>query len=239
MFCVPTDKIIWDVGHQSYIHKILTGRKNEFDKLRKLGGISGFPKTTESKYDSFNTGHSSTSISAAAGMAKARDLSGEDYHVVAVIGDGALTGGMAYEALNHVGQEECKLIVILNDNQMSIVNNVGSIAKYLNRIRSKPSYFKFKDKTERLLNKIPIIGKVLAKTIYKIKGSLKYYFVPGMLFEELGFSYVGPIDGYDIDEMVNAFTRAKAYDKPILLHIYTQKGKGYAFAEENLMSTMA
>lgn len=233
VFNLPEDKIVWDVGHQSYVHKIITGRKDEFDNLRKLNGISGFPKTSESEYDSFNTGHSSTSISAAMGMAKARDLAGKNHHVIAVIGDGALTGGMAYEALNHAGQEECKLIVVLNDNQMSIVHNVGSMAKYLNRIRSKPSYYKVKVKTERFLRKIPLIGEFLAKLIYRIKGSLKYFFVPGMLFEELGFSYLGPINGYSLEELTSAFQRAKSFDRPILLHVYTKKGKGYSFAEEN------
>ena len=210
VFSFPKDKIIWDVGHQSYVHKILTGRRDRFHTLRKLGGLSGFPKTGESIYDAFNTGHSSTSISAALGMAKARDLNKEDFCVVGVIGDGALTGGMAFEAMNDAGRSPNNLIIILNDNEMSINKNVGGLSTYLSRIRTEPIYFKVREDIDLILNKIPAIGKSMAKTVNKAKGSIKYMIVPGMLFEELGFTYIGPVDGHNIIELTNVFKRAKS-----------------------------
>jgi len=233
VFSTPTDKIIWDVGHQSYVHKIITGRKDKFCTLRQLDGISGFPKVNECEHDAFNTGHSSTSISAALGMAKARDIKKEKYSVIALIGDGALTGGMAFEALNDAGRSPNNLIVILNDNEMSISKNVGGLSKYLGKIRTEPFYFKVKEDLDIILNKIPAIGKSAAKALGKVKGSVKYMIMPGILFEELGFKYFGPIDGHDLVELNEVLTRAKAMKGPILLHVCTQKGKGYTFAEES------
>ncbi|WHH59633.1 1-deoxy-D-xylulose-5-phosphate synthase [Petroclostridium sp. X23] len=232
VFSSPEDKFVWDVGHQTYIHKILTGRKELFSTLRQLGGLSGFPKSKESEHDIFNTGHSSTSISAALGLAKARDLKNEHHNVVAVIGDGALTGGMAFEALNDAGRSPNNLIVILNDNEMSITKNVGGLSTYLNRIRTEPVYFKVKEDIDFILNKIPAIGKSMAKTVQRAKGSIKYMIVPGTLFEELGFTYVGPIDGHNISNLMGVLNRAKNMKGPILIHVYTTKGKGYSFAEE-------
>jgi 1-deoxy-D-xylulose-5-phosphate synthase len=191
VFDSPRDKIVWDVGHQTYVHKILTGRKNDIINIRQFGGISGFPKTTESVHDSFNTGHSSTSISAALGMARARDILGQNHNVVAVIGDGALTGGMAYEALNDAGNSKTNLIVILNDNQMSISKNVGGMSRYLSRIRTEPIYYKVRDDFQTLVEKIPAIGKSAQKVLHRVKGSLKSLLLPGILFEELGFRYYG------------------------------------------------
>lgn len=225
------DKILWDVGHQSYVHKILTGRKNQFDMLRQYGGISGFPKRSESLHDHFNTGHSSTSISAALGMAYGRDLDKQKHSVVAVIGDGALTGGMAFEALNHVGQSRKNLIVILNDNEMSISKNVGGLSSYLNKIRTNAIYFKVKGDVENLINNIPAIGKSVMKTAEKAKDCIKYFFVPGILFEELGFKYIGPIDGHNYSEICNVLDRCKKMSGPILIHVMTTKGKGYSLAE--------
>ncbi|MGI6066696.1 MAG: 1-deoxy-D-xylulose-5-phosphate synthase [Bacillota bacterium] len=233
VFNTPEDKIIWDVGHQSYTHKILTGRKNEFHTLRQYKGISGFPKRNESISDSFNTGHSSTSISAAVGMSKARDLKGENYKVVAVIGDGALTGGMAFEALDHAGDLKTDLIVVLNDNEMSIAENVGAMAGYLSRMRTDPRYGKSKDEIEQLLNKIPKVGPKVLRTVERVKDSLKYLVVPGMLFEEMGFTYLGPIDGHNIGTMRLVLQNAKMLKGPVLVHVITQKGKGYKPAEEN------
>ncbi len=233
VFASPVDKLIWDVGHQSYIHKLLTGRREEFNTLRQAGGISGFPKREESPHDFFNTGHSSTSISAALGMAMARDLHGEKSHVVAVIGDGALTGGMAFEALNHAGHLGLDLIVVLNDNEMSIAENVGALAGYLSRMRTDPRYFKQKEEMEHLFKKIPSIGPTVFKAMERIKDSFKYLVVPGMLFEELGFTYLGPIDGHNIAEMQAVLRRAKQTHGPIVVHVLTQKGKGYQPAEKN------
>ena len=233
VFAAPRDKIIWDVGHQAYAHKILTGRKEEFKTIRTYGGISGFPKREESPYDAFGVGHSSTSISAALGMALARDLKGENYEVVAVIGDGALTGGMAFEALNHAGHLKTKLIVVVNDNEMSIAKNVGALSSYLSRIRTDPKYSKGKDELEALIKKIPHIGPTMVKVGERLKDSFKYLLVPGMLFEELGFTYLGPIDGHNIKEMVEVFSRAKSFDGPVVVHAITKKGKGYSLAEEN------
>ena len=231
VFNSPLDKIVWDVGHQSYVHKILTGRKDKFDKLRQHGGISGFPKVHESEHDIFNTGHSSTSISAALGLAKARDISGGANSVAAVIGDGSLTGGMAFEALNHAGRSNTKLLVVLNDNQMSITKNMGSMSAYLNKLRTEPYYYKFKTNIEQILHKIPKIGVDMATFARKSKDGLKHLILPGTLFEELGFKYLGPIDGHDIGSLINAFVRAKNFKGPVLLHVCTTKGKGYEYAE--------
>ncbi|ADL68828.1 deoxyxylulose-5-phosphate synthase [Thermoanaerobacterium thermosaccharolyticum DSM 571] len=233
VFDSPTDKIIWDVGHQSYVHKILTGRRDLFDGLRKFGGLSGFPKRNESVHDIFETGHSSTSISAALGIAKARDLNNEKYSVISVIGDGALTGGMAFEALNDAGRSKTNLIVILNHNEMSISKNVGSLSLYLSKLRTDPNYFKLKRDLENILNLIPPIGKSIHKSIEKIKDSIKQLFVPGMFFEEMGFTYLGPIDGHDLDSLIDVLKRAKKMEGPIFIHVITKKGKGYVFAEEN------
>lgn len=232
VFDIDKDKIIWDVGHQTYVHKILTGRKNEFDSLRQFGGLCGFPKVCESKYDIFETGHSSTSISAALGMARARDLKKENYHVVAVIGDGALTGGMALEALNDVGDRKTDLIIILNDNQMSIGKNVGGLSTYLNRVRIDPKYNKFKKAFNDVLRKTSI-GNGLAHSIEKIKSGIKQMLVPGMFFEDMGIKYLGPIDGHNIKELTKIMSMAKDIKGPVLIHTITKKGKGYKFAEEN------
>ncbi|HOA80756.1 MAG TPA: 1-deoxy-D-xylulose-5-phosphate synthase [Defluviitaleaceae bacterium] len=231
-FNSPRDKIIWDVGHQSYVHKILTGRKNKFDSLRKFKGISGFPKQNESKHDVFDTGHSSTSISAAMGIAAARDLNNDNFSVIAVIGDGSLTGGMAFEALNNAGRSNSDLIVVLNDNQMSISPNVGGLSKYLNNIRTEPVYLEVKEDIAQALRKIPRIGKSIEKTIKKTKEGIRFLLVPGTLFEELGFTYVGPVDGHNMKELVNVINRVKKMKGPILLHVKTVKGKGYSFAEK-------
>ncbi len=233
VYKVPYDKVIWDVGHQTYVYKILTGRKNYFNTLRSYGGLSGFPKRSESIYDIFETGHSSTSISAALGMSRARDMKGEKYNVVAVIGDGAMTGGMAFEALNDAGGSKTNMTVILNDNQMSISKNVGSLATYLSRIRTDPMYFKLKKDVENMLKKIPSLGYNVSKLLDKLKGSLKYLIVPGMLFEDLGFTYLGPIDGHDIATLKDVMERSKKIKGPILIHVITKKGKGYELAEDN------
>lgn len=232
VFDFNKDKLVWDVGHQAYVHKILTGRKDKFDTLRKYGGISGFPKSDESKYDMFETGHSSTSISAALGMARARDLSNENYNVVSVIGDGALTGGMALEALNDAGYRKTKLIIILNDNQMSIGKNVGGVSTYLSKIRVDPKYNKFKEDINSTLNKTAI-GKNLAQYIKKFKGSIKQFIVPGMLFEDMGIKYLGPIDGHNIKKLNEVLSMAKELKEPVIIHVLTVKGKGYNFAEKN------
>jgi len=232
VFSTPKDKIIWDVGHQSYVHKIITGRIDRFDTLRQLNGISGFPKSCESPHDSFNTGHSSTSISAALGFAKARDLKNEKYSVVAVIGDGAMTGGMAFEALNDAGRSPNNLIVILNDNEMSISKNVGGLSSYLNKIRTQPIYFKVKEDIGNILNSIPAIGKSAVKVLDRAKGTIKYLTLPGIIFEELGFKYIGPIDGHNISELNTVLSRAKLLKGPVLIHVHTKKGKGYCHAEE-------
>ncbi|NLC76614.1 MAG: 1-deoxy-D-xylulose-5-phosphate synthase [Clostridia bacterium] len=233
VFNSPVDKIIWDVGHQSYVHKILTGRLDRINTLRQYGGISGFPKIDESPHDVFNTGHSSTSISAALGMALARDLNKENHEVVAVIGDGALTGGMAFEALNHAGHLGTKLVIILNDNEMSIANNVGALSSYLTRMRSDPRYYKGKEDIEQILKRLPSIGPRVVKMAERIKDSLKYLVVPGMLFEELGFTYLGPIDGHNLNTMITVFQQAKGIKGPVLVHVLTKKGKGYRPAENN------
>ena len=232
-FNMPYDKIIWDVGHQAYVHKILTGRKNKFETLRKYGGLSGFPKPVESKYDMFAAGHSSTSLSAALGMAAARDIKGEKYNVIAVIGDGALTGGMALEALNDIGASNTNIIVILNDNDMSIAKNVGSISSYLSKIRTDPAYLNLKTDIENILKKIPAVGSSLYKSMEKVKESMKYLLVQGMLFEELGYTYLGPINGHNIQKLTEVFERCKKIKGPVLIHVVTKKGKGYSYAEKN------
>lgn len=231
VFESPKDKIIWDVGHQAYVHKIITGRRTVFDSLRQLKGISGFPKRSESEHDVFGTGHSSTSISAALGVALSRDIDGERNHVIAVIGDGSLTGGQAYEALNHAGDLGTNMIVILNDNEMSIAKNVGAMSEYLSRIRTAPTYAKVKRDIEFLLRRIPAIGDSVARTVERVKDSLRYLLVPGMLFEELGFTYVGPIDGHNIQLIADVLQKAKNMQGPILIHVQTRKGKGYTHAE--------
>lgn len=232
VFNSPVDKIIWDVGHQCYVHKIITGRKDQFDTLRKFNGLSGYTKRTESVHDIFGAGHSSTSISAALGIAKARDLKGEKYSVVAVIGDGALTGGMAFEALNNAGRSKTDLIVVLNHNEMSISENVGSLSLYLSKLRTDPTYNKLKQEVDNLLNIVPPIGKSLHKYIERIKDSVKQLVVSGMFFEEMGFTYLGPIDGHDVGSLIEVLERAKKIKGPILVHVITKKGKGYKFAEK-------
>lgn len=232
VFDIDKDKIVWDVGHQTYVHKILTGRKDKFDKLRQFGGISGFPKRCESKYDIFETGHSSTSISAALGMARARDLKKENHSVVAVIGDGALTGGMALEALNDAGDRKTDLIIILNDNQMSIGKNVGGLSTYLSKIRIDPKYNKFKEEFDEALRKTNI-GSSLADSLRKIKSGIKQMLVPGMFFEDMGIKYLGPIDGHNIKELTKVMSMAKGLKGPVLIHAVTQKGRGYKFAEKD------
>jgi len=232
VFDTPGDKIVWDVGHQSYIHKIITGRRESFKTLRKINGISGFPKREESVYDSFETGHSSTSISAALGMAKARDLAGENYSVAAVMGDGALTGGMAFEALNHAGDFPTNLIVILNDNKMSISHNIGGLSNYLSKLRTEPLYFKMKGRIEAFLHRIPVIGGSMYRGAERLRDWMKYLLVPGVIFEELGFKYFGPINGHDIRKLEDVIKRAKSYNGyPVLIHVVTTKGKGYSIAE--------
>lgn len=227
----PRDKIIWDVGHQSYPHKLLTGRWASFPTLRRQGGLCGFPKPAESEHDPFLTGHSSTSISAAVGLALARDHLSKDYRVVAVIGDGALTGGMAYEALNHAGHIKAKVTVILNDNKMSIGSNVGSMSAYLGRIRSDPKYSRLKKDFETFVTRVPHIGRRLVETAERLKGGLKYLIMPGMLFEELGFTYFGPVDGHDLAALRNVLKQADKMNGPVLVHVVTEKGKGYRYAE--------
>lgn len=229
----PEDKLIWDVGHQSYVHKILTGRKGEMKSLRQLGGMSGFPKTCESNCDCFNTGHSSTSISAALGMACARSIKGTNEKIAAVIGDGAFTGGMVYEALNNMADIKTGCLVVLNDNNMSIDQNVGGMSSYLSKLRVGQPYNEFKGNVERMLLTIPVAGEKIAKGLKRSKDSIKQIFVPGMFFEELGVTYIGPIDGHNIDVMEATFRKALQLDKPILVHVKTVKGKGYVHAERH------
>ena len=233
VFDVNKDKIIWDVGHQSYVHKILNGRKEELKSIRKIDGIAGFPKYQESETDCFNTGHSSTSISAAMGMACARDLKNEDNSVIAVIGDGSLTGGMALEALNHAGSSKKNIIVILNDNEMSISKNVGGINQLLTKLRVKKNYTRSNDRWKRKINKVPVIGKHLVNMVSTLKKIIKQIIIPGMYFEEIGFKYVGPIDGHNIEDLEYIFKEVKKIDEPILIHVLTKKGKGYKPAEDN------
>lgn len=233
VFDLPEDKIVWDVGHQTYVHKMLTGRREKMNTLRSLNGIAGFPKTKESIYDDFNTGHSSTSISAALGMARARDLNNKDNHVIAVIGDGALTGGMALEALDDAGSSKTRLIVILNDNEMSISKNVGGISRFLTRIRTKKFYKKSNNCIRKLLEKIPKFGTFVIHIARRIKYSIKQLMIPNMFFEDLGFKYLGPVDGHDIERVEWILNLAKKEKEPVVVHIITKKGKGYKPAEEN------
>ena len=232
VFSTPKDKIVFDVGHQAYIHKIITGRREVFHTLRQYGGLSGFPKRSESKHDAFGVGHSSTSISAALGMAVARDVKGEDYNVVAVIGDGSMTGGLAFEALNNAGDLHKKMIVVLNDNEMSISKNVGAMSDYLYHLRTGETYTKIKHDLEGWLSNVDFGGDVL-KVIRRIKGSVKNLVLPTSIFEELGFTYLGPIDGHDIHSLLEVMEAAKHIDGPVLVHVITKKGKGYAPAEES------
>ncbi len=229
----PTDKIIWDVGHQSYPHKLLTGRWDRFTTLRRKEGLCGFPKPAESKHDPFLTGHSSTSISAALGLAQARDLKGANNKVIAVIGDGAMTGGMAFEALNHAGHIKADVMVILNDNKMSISSNVGSMSSYLGRIRSDPKYSRLKKDFETFVNKIPLVGEKLINSAERLKSSLKYLIMPGILFEELGFTYFGPVDGHNITALRSILKQANKMSGPVFIHVVTEKGKGYHYAEKS------
>ena len=232
-FDLPKDKIIWDVGHQSYTHKILTGRKEGFGTLRQYGGMSGFPKTQESDCDPFNTGHSSTSLSAGLGLAMAREITGEDYNVVSVIGDGALTGGMAYEALNNASSIKSNFIIVLNDNNMSISENVGGMNAYLSGFRTADGYRDLKASVMNSLSHIPVYGERMVKGIRNTKSSIKQLFVPGMFFEEMGIIYLGPIDGHNVQEMKKKFEEAKRVDGPVIVHVITQKGKGYLPAERH------
>jgi len=229
----PRDKIIWDVGHQAYAHKLLTGRNDRFETLRTRGGLSGFPKISESEHDAFGTGHSSTSISAALGIACARDHKQEDYRVVAVIGDGALTGGMAFEGLNQAGHLKKDLIVVLNDNRMSISKNVGAMSTYLTRLISAPVYRRFEADVWELMGKVPTVGGKARGVARRIKESLKNLVIPGVLFEELGFRYYGPVDGHNVGELIDLLTDIKDFKGPQLVHVVTTKGKGYSLAEED------
>lgn len=233
VFDLPKDKIIWDVGHQSYTHKLLTGRKEGFDDLRKYGGMSGFPKRKESACDAFDTGHSSTSISAGLGYVKARDLRGEDYSVVSVIGDGSLTGGMAYEALNNASSLDTNFIIVLNDNNMSISENVGGMSKYLAGLRTADFYTGLKKGVTAALNKVPVVGDSMIRKMRKTKSSIKQLVVPGMFFEDMGITYLGPIPGHNIPVLCRALREARRMDEPVLLHVMTEKGKGYAPAERH------
>jgi 1-deoxy-D-xylulose-5-phosphate synthase len=233
VFNSPRDRLIWDVGHQSYVHKILTGRRDQFDTLRRFGGLSGFPKLKESEHDAFQTGHSSTSISAALGLAHARDLQGEKHHVIAVIGDGSMSGGMAFEALNNAGDTGTDLIVVLNDNEMSISQNVGGLAAYLGRLRIDPTYTRLKEDVEDIVKRIPRIGGKMVKSVERFKDAVKSLIVPGMLFEELGFTYLGPVNGHQMEALLNVLRGAKKIRGPVLIHVLTKKGKGFASAECN------
>ena len=232
-FDLTKDKIVWDVGHQSYTHKILTGRKDGFEHLREYGGMSGFPKTEECEADSFNTGHSSTSISAGLGLAEAREITGQDYFVISVIGDGALTGGMAFEALNNASRMKTNFIIVLNDNNMSISENVGGLSKYLNDFRTADAYMDLKDGVVNSLSKIPVYGDRIVRKIRNAKSGIKQLFVPGMFFEEMGITYLGPVDGSNIKAMRRAFAEAKRVRGPVLVHVLTKKGNGYAPAERH------
>ena len=232
VFNTPQDKLVFDVGHQAYIHKIITGRREQFPTLRQYGGLSGFPKRSESEHDAFGTGHSSTSISAALGMAVARDLQGEDYNVVAIIGDGSMTGGMAFEALNNAGTLHKKMVVVLNDNEMSISKNVGAMSDYLYHLRTGETYNKIKNDIEGWLKNMEF-GTDVLKAIRRLKGSVKYLMVPTSIFEELGFTYLGPVDGHDIHGLIEVLQAAKKIDGPVMVHVLTKKGKGYKPAEES------
>ena len=233
VFNVPTDKIVWDVGHQTYVNKNLTGRREQLKTIRKLDGLAGFPKTNESDCDCFNTGHSSTSISAALGMARARDLEGKNNSVIAVIGDGALTGGMALEALNDAGYSNTKMTVILNDNEMSISKNVGGLNMFLSKLRTKKLYAKSSLSAKKVILKIPVVGKPFVKIVQRVKRSIKQLIIPKMFFEDIGFTYLGPVDGHNIEQLQNIMRLSKQVEAPVLIHVLTKKGKGYKIAEEN------
>lgn len=237
LFESPKDKFLFDVGHQAYVHKILTGRAGKFDQLRKYEGLCGFPKRSESEHDVWESGHSSTSLSGAMGMALARDLKGEVSHVVPVIGDGALTGGMALEALNHIGHEQTNMVVILNDNEMSIAPNVGALHSMLGRMRTAGKYQKAKEDLEMLIRKIPAFGGRLAATAERVKDSMKYLLVSGMFFEEMGFTYLGPVDGHDLEDLQKNVNYAKKTKGPVIVHVITKKGKGYGPAENDALGT--
>lgn len=230
---LPEDKIVWDVGHQAYTHKILTGRKEGFEHLRQFGGMSGFPKQSESDCDAFDTGHSSTSISVALGLAKARDIKKEDHKIFAVIGDGALSGGMAYEAMNNAARLKSNLVIVLNDNQMSISKNVGGMSSYLGKIRTNGNYTELKEEVENALAKLPHLGDKLTSRIRGLKDLIKRVFIPGMLFEDMGLTYIGPIDGHNIQQMVTAFQSASKMKEAVIVHVCTHKGRGYRPAEQN------
>ena len=230
---LPEDKVIWDVGHQSYTHKILSGRKDDFDGLRQYGGLSGFPKRKESPFDAFDTGHSSTSISAGLGMAQGRDVLGEEYSIVSVIGDGALTGGMAYEALNNAARLKKNFIIVLNDNKMSISENVGGISRYLSNLRADEGYNLLKKNVAGTLAKVPMIGNDLVDTLLRTKNSIKQFLIPGMWFENMGITYLGPVDGHDVKGLAKIFSEAKKINHAVLIHVMTKKGKGYRPAERN------
>lgn len=230
---LPKDKMIWDVGHQAYTHKILTGRQDGFENLRQFGGMSGFPKRNESDCDAFDTGHSSTSLSAGLGFVEARDLLKEDYQVISVIGDGSFTGGLAFEALNNAAHLDSNFVIVLNDNNMSISENVGGMSNYLNGIRTAEFYNALKKGVTNTLNKIPVVGKNLVSGIHKTKNSIKQFFVPGMLFEEMGITYLGPVDGHDIKKLYRTLKEAQKMERAVLVHVLTEKGKGYEPAEKN------
>ncbi len=231
-FNSPEDKIIWDVGHQSYVHKILTGRAKLFENLRSIGGLSGFPKRSESIHDTFDTGHSSNSISVGLGYAKARDLKGKDNYIISVIGDGALTGGMAYEAMNNA-EKTGKFIIIINDNEMSIEKNIGGISKHLSKLRTSQAYINFKKKLKKKVKGIPKLGEDIYSGIEHIRDSIKYAIMPGVMFEQLGLKYFGPVDGHNIDDLIEAMELAKLMEQPVVMHVITKKGKGYKNAEHN------
>ncbi len=233
VFSLPKDKIIWDVGHQSYTHKILTGRKDGFKNLRQYGGLSGFPKREESPCDAYDTGHSSTSISAGVGYVCASKVSGEEYHVVSVIGDGALTGGMVYEALNNAASLNKNFVIVLNDNKMSISENVGGISSYLSNLRTAESYTDLKSEVKKTLNKVPGIGPVMVQRIHKTKDSIKQLMIPGMFFEDMGIKYLGPVNGHDCGRMIQVFQEAKKVNGPVLVHVQTEKGRGYEPARKH------
>lgn len=232
-FDLPEDKIVYDVGHQCYVHKILTGRRHQMEKLRTYGGLAGFPKIQESEYDAFNTGHSGNSVSVAMAMAEANRLNNKDAFAIAVIGDGSLSNGLAFEGLNNAGRKKSNLVVVLNDNEMSISKNVGSMSNYLSMLRTRPQYSNFKRKLQSKLKQLPSVGAGITKALSVTKDSLKHILIPDTVFEALGFTYVGPIDGHDIDLLTTVFEQIKTINKPVLVHTITKKGKGYAFAENN------
>lgn len=233
VYNTPSDKLVWDIGHQAYAHKLLTGRLESFSTIRQLGGISGFLKQRESPYDIWEAGHASTSLSAALGMAKARDLTQQDYRVVAVIGDGALTAGMAWEALNQIGHLKTPMVVVVNDNSMSIAPNVGAFSRYLTDLRSAPAYYRLKQEVESLLDGIPVFGSPIKRTVERLKDLIHYAMVAGNVFEELGFRYFGPVDGHSFDDLIPVLAHAREVQEPVVVHVITQKGKGYRPAEEN------